>query len=294
MSLFSALKKDSRRALKGNWGKAVVVLLIPGFTQMLFLIIALAVVYVLFGNMADYTPLKFIITGGELGNGLVVEYNIIDILIFTGIFLGTSLFDLIVFSPLRLGSKQWYYKLVRGEEVIVRDVFYYYEGWRRYFKSIWFTISLGVRKAIWGIILSAIPVGIILTGTYFVYYREVFFSEPAYKIIFIAAIILGAVLMVGAIVAMIYILNKYFIAEYIIAQNGLSPRRAIKVSAEYTKRFRFSIFSLGMTFVGWSIAASVFPPLLLYVIPYLEATMGIYALYIVSKNKRERPETEII
>lgn len=62
------------------------------------------------------------------------------------LFLILGLLLLLTAAPLELGLKRWYYQLTCGRSGALWQVLYYFTGWKRYGKALWFQFQLILRK----------------------------------------------------------------------------------------------------------------------------------------------------
>lgn len=287
MRLFSMLKKNSKLALKNNWGSAILLLLIIFGVSMLLSVlqqVAISVfvsVPMLNEAITDYFKDPFnTMPDGMMLQMIAVEYIII------GVF---SVLSIVFIAPLSLGEMRWFYRLVHGERKPVSEVFHFFESLRRFGRALWYNVNIYVRTLLWSFVFFIVPGGILGVSIYFLSEEQ----EMARSSSAIAStgIFLSVVLMLLAAVFYAACVNRYAIAPYLLAEDDeITVRKAIKESIKYTKGFRFSLFWFEMSYIGWFLLCMLALPLLLYVTPYYNTAFAMYARYIVEKNRYARPD----
>ena len=289
MSLFSIIKRNSKKALSNNWGAAMAVMLIPSLASFA-LSMFIGVIAFSFMSSASFST-------GALASGGIVDLfysgntsQMIIMLVTMAVYLLISLF---VLSPLSMGATYWNLQLVKAQPKPVMSIFYFFEKFKRYRRSVWMTISIMVRQLIWSIILYAVPVsmtvGINLITTRIGSAFDA--STPAhYRVLLYMGNFLTIVVFIAAALLCLAMMNKYNLAIYFLCEDSeLTAGKAIKKSIEYTKGYRFSYLWFTLSFIGWMILTAVFFPVALYTGPYYSAAFALYSLYIIETKKREQP-----
>lgn len=286
MGLFSILKKNSKLALKGVWGRAILILLLIFGVSVLITIlheIALAVfidgpeIYDLLSDFLE-NPVAQSITP-EILEIVWVEWIIIGAM---------SLLSLLFVTPLTLGATRWFFKLVHGDRMQVVEMFHFFETMRGFGRSIWCYINIGFRAMLWAIPFFTVPYTILGVSIYFLSGGgEVSRSSSA---IASTGIFLAGILMLLVSVFYAACINRYALAPYFLAENDdVTVRRAIRDSVAYTKGFRFSLLWFDLSFIGWGLLCILVLPLLFYVTPYYYTAYAMYARYIIERNRYSEP-----
>ncbi|RPF48076.1 putative membrane protein [Hydrogenoanaerobacterium saccharovorans] len=282
MKLRTQIKQNARRALGGNWGKAICIFFVCLTIYVIFSLLQGLISLLL--NIPDFqdvlkTPSFYFDDVVNLS-----QLSIIVAAIFT-------LLSLIVNSPLTFGVKQWYYHLVGGESDDVVSIFSFFSCCRLFFKVIWHDINLIIRRLLWAIPFSIIP-GIITGTAVLMLYN----TQPTdiMRLGGIMLFMLGLLLALIAQVFFVIFTNRYFLSAYLIAENPeLTVKAAIKTSIRYTKHNKGNIFMLQLSFILWGILSLLVLPLL-YVVPYYSAANALYAKYLIERGKLHEPEDETV
>lgn len=75
---------------------------------------------------------------------------------------------------------------------------------------------------------------------------------------------------------------EYFFVPYILSENpSISAKRAIQISRNMTRGYKFDIFILGVSFIGWQLLGMLACCIgVIFVTPYIEATFAeLYAAH---------------
>lgn len=284
MSLFSTLKKNAKHALRDHWLSAIVVTLIPGLTSTLLTFFVGSGI----GLLAQRFPAFQQGQGASSGElmGLMPE----GMFLVLAVSLLFSVMILLVLIPLQLGCTHWYFQLVQGNPQPVSNIFYFFEDFKRYRRSLWLYINQGFRRGFWAAVFHCIPAGL-LSGIFFlaVQHRDAVQTTPQLGWLLVMGMLLMSLVFFLVILLYAAYMNKYFLADYlVVSDDEIKPGDAIKRSIEYTKGYRFNLLWFILSFIGWLLLASILPTLF-YSVPYLNASMALYALYLMETKKREQP-----
>lgn len=283
MSLFSIFKRNSRLALRGNWGRAILILLISAGASFLLL-----------GIQGMVT--NFFVDPMTLDPTFAMRYGFNEY--FFQRFVSASLKELLIgviflvihmllFSPLNLGVNRWFYQLVHGCGHSVAELFRYFESGGSYRRALWLEVNLTVRIYLWAIVFFAVPGA--LFGFSFV---GVVRGEAAGRVAMTVAsvgLFLACVLGILAFVFYGALVSRYQLAAYLLSENDeITVREAIRLSVAYTRGSRFSLFGFQLTFIGWMLLCVFFFPVF-YVVPYFHTALAMYGRYLIEKARQLSP-----
>ncbi len=221
------LKKNAKASLKGNYGQAILLMLL---------------------TMA--IPVSISLVGCSV-MGLDFSANGFDVVKFGSDWLILELIIYIVTSAIALGMVNFFLKISRNKEASVGDLF------------------------------SKVNLFFLYIGTSF-----------------ITGIIIGLGMILLVVPGVIATLN-YALVDYILIDNPeLGIVGSIKKSKEMMKGHRVELFVLVLSFIGWTILASLtFGLLLFWLIPYMNVTMANFYNKLrgpveeeVEEEKEEEPE----
>ena len=268
MGLSKTLKMNAKRALAGNWGKAIGIMLLAMLPGILLNIFEFALRAVLgISEYMDYnnTPNIHIDDMASVYSvSLLVSFLILAL-------------TFVIIIPLSQGELRWYYRRTGGENDGVSSIFYYFETFKQYGKAFWLNLSISLRVFGWTLLLY-LPL-IVLVGFMGMYSARYDGELPAP--VAGLGIILLIVWGIAVVIFSVAISLRYFLAPYILAENPqMKSREAVKQSVKYMKGHKGDVFVFGLSFIGWILLCVFFIPMF-YVIPYMNASHAMYARYLI-------------
>jgi uncharacterized membrane protein len=288
MGLFSMIKRNSKRALKGSWGRAVTLaLLVFGATLLLSVLQQAAIeMFVTPGTPQPFAPPPPDADFSRFAAYIFSAFPLAEWIII-GVF--TALMMLII-VPVEMGAARWFYGLVRGDKQPVSDAFYYFESGRRYGRSVWYSVNVGLRTFLWSLLFFAVPGGLLGYSAWWLSRADVTRAQSAAATI---GAFIASMLLILAAVFFSACVSRYVLAIYLLGEgDGVTVGQAIRNSVRYTRGYRFSLMWFGLSYIGWILLCFMFFPLL-YVWPYYSAGIAMYALYIIEKKRHETPEATL-
>ena len=274
-----AIKKDARRALKSVWGKAIAILIILFGVNMLFAILdkgAQSLFPMTVTASLDYLKEFFY----QLSNISIVFLIIIAMI---------AVMRWIIVVPLTIGRCEWYLGLTDGRAQPVAEIFSPF-GSKIFARSIGFKILMMLITTFYAVLFTCLPASALGYGIYTMYTVE---QTPQNSIMTIMCLILGTVLLAISLLLLFVFLQRYYLGSYLLASRyNMTPFKAIRTSVKYTKGGLWEIFMLKISFLPW-LLTSIFLFPLFFVLPYKDATLAIYARYLIESGKRgEAPFTQ--
>ena len=283
MTFFAVIKKNAKIALKGRWGAAAGIYAIV-IGALLFLSYLEQAALGMFapvhipwdsGAAIDYAQfLRMLLSMGR------AEWLI------TGV---SSLMALLLLAPLALGITRWFYVLIQEERPAVSEIFYFFEGLRRFGRAVGYTIQLGLRGFGWGMVFLSAPAGLMSICVRFL--RIETLARQSRAAASVGIVLAFGLLLLTTLLYVIY-MNKYALAAYLLCESDeISAREAFRASIRYTKGYRGIIFLFTLSFAGWYLLSPfTFLLLLLFVVPYHNAGKTVLARYLVEKNRCQEPQ----
>jgi uncharacterized membrane protein len=281
MGMFSMIKRNSKRALKGNWGKAVTLTLLVFGAVTLFAILQQAALEMFVtSRVPQAAPLPPNADFAQIA-GYVAQAIPLAEWIIIGAF---SALMVLIITPVEMGAARWFYALVHGEKQPLSEAFWYFESGRRYGRSIWFGVNLGLRGFFWSLLFFAVPGGLLGYSAYWLSREDVTRAQSAAATI---GALVASCLMLLAAVFYAACVSRYTLAVFLLGEgDDVTVGRAIRESVRYSKGFRFSLMWFELSYIGWFLLCGLFFPAL-YVWPYYSAGIAMYALYIIEKKRHE-------
>ncbi len=231
MATSKAVKMTALATLKGNWGNAVAMAMIP-FS-------ASAVSYLISS-----------ILNLPLGNFSVI------------IMLVLSVF---VCSPLWLGALHCYWRMANGCTDSVSEVFCYFADFREYKRALLFSLRMSVLL-IGGIFVLNLPAIAVDFFTSEGFYELVGIATPLWVINFnFIADILSFVAFVAAIA---YVMCLYLPAFVFVTRQDLGERSCVTEGLRIGKYSKNNFSSYVFSFLGWIFLSMLFIPVI-FTVPYM-------------------------
>ena len=250
------MKEQGRKALCGNVGAALGVLLFPVILIVLFSLLAvlLQMVFVL----PDFVR---VVTGGVKAK----------------VFIPVSVALFLLLAPIGVGCYRWFLLLARGKRLPVRQIFCRFETVACYRSTLWLVLNVELRKL--AMLLLGIAPGAVVLGASFS------LSAGLPRLLLLGTRLLGLFLTAyGAGVAFVYS-RKYFLVYYLAARKARPCRELLHESAERMRGQRLNTAVLYLHFVPALLCCMLLLPTL-YVLPYLSVTLGCQA------NRLMNPQQE--
>ncbi len=275
-------KKNAKHTLKPRWGSAIAVV-----TVGLSVTILLTVLEQLVGLFFDLMPSEEAL----LESGGLMEFyeRLFDRWQQVALYIGVSalflLLGVIVRAPVSRGVQRYFWGVTAGGPETVGTVFDFFSSFRMYLRAVIMDLLIFLRLLLQAIILF-LPCVVLIA----------FSPETGdYRVL---VLLLGYLMGIGAAVAMIPAVLRYYMAGYILVNdNEISPTGAIKKSVKMTKGTKGSYFILLLSFIGWWLLCIFVLPVM-YVLPYIEAARAHYAHFVMQqyakKNMPADGRTQII
>lgn len=298
MTLFKQIKKSAKQALKGAWGRAIILMLIPIATTMLvdsfeFALRKIAGV----PEFIDYiaTP-NFALD--DLANLSPVSFLI-------SLLVGVLLFCLSV--PLTQGILRWFFRRTSGEDDSVSEIFHYFESVGGFLKTLWLHFQIELRMLLWALLLL---VPFTAVGTAFFLMTPDWNASQQWGIILL---LIAWLILMGIFMSLIGL--RYFLAPYLLARDP-SPKagQIIRQSVKLMRGHKGRLLLFQLSFILWflpSVAAVliILPmavsdlsqilalmglmllliliqlALMFYLIPYMSMSYSIYARYLIERGE---------
>jgi len=272
MQFNAQIKKGARSALRGNWGKVTAIFFI--FVGIwLLLSSAETLVYLLCG-LDPYTD-PMMTPDNFLDN--LPAFSPVQILITAG----CSLLWLLFFVPVLGGCMRWFHGLTGGEAPELKDLFGCFTSFKRWRRSIAAALQVLVRGLIWLAAFVSLPIIVSLFFQTFPIPQ----ASPLAKFAGFGTAA-GWVLMTLAVFFYLIFLQRYTLVFYYLAANEkMTARKAVKESIRATDGRCGELFRLRLSFFWWALLCVLILPAM-FVVPYYQASVAIYARYLMEYQKR--------
>lgn len=203
-----------------------------------------------------------------------------------------SVVTLLVVTPVFAGQTQWYWSLSERAPLGVGDVFAWFGSLRMYLKSIGVAADIFIRSLLWGALTCGAPAAMIAAAYYF--FPEGSVSTQMLdsdRIVFVMLVGIGGVLLVGGIFLLCFIMMRYFLAFFLLAEDNSRPvREIVRESVRYTRGQRWELLKFCLSFILWFIQIYFILPAL-FVLPYFGSASAMYAKHIIySQRAKERAD----
>lgn len=284
MSLFSMLKRNTRLALRGCWGRAILAsAVVLGASVALSMV--QGVLLDIFAPPVSIDPVLALRYGfseyffEQFAQTSVVEWAILA---------AFALVELLLLVPLTLGVTRWNYLLVQAKDPALSEIFYFFETPGRFGRSIWLHINLLIRCLFWALLLLLLPMGILGASVGVIRMGEEAAGRTLASVASVG-VALGVLVMLLALFLFGALISRYLPASYLLCEDGdVSVRKALRESVRFSRGYRFSLLWYQLSFIGWGLlCVFVFP--MLYVVPYFNASVAMYARYIIERGRFSPP-----
>ncbi|WP_088072438.1 DUF975 family protein [Gottfriedia luciferensis] len=209
----SSIKRTAKNRLSGNWGKAILVLVIYGVIQ--------GIIHMLLNGPVNnhYTGNLFLDPTNTTETVPLGVSSVIQIV--------TTLLNAL-FS---YGLIVYFIKIIRDEEKSFSDLFYYFKSGQQFVRALLVFILVTIFTILWTILLI-VP---------------------------------------GIIKSLAYSQTGYILKDH----PEMKPLDAITLSRRMMDGYKWKLFLLGLSFIGWGILVIItFGLALFYVGPYYYATLA--------------------
>ncbi|MEG0229307.1 MAG: DUF975 family protein [Oscillospiraceae bacterium] len=275
MNIRKKIKKDGLYSLKRKWA-------FPIFMLLLFVAIYLVFAYAL--NLLNFLLLEF-----KIFNYNVVIFNTkldLNEVIFTISSYVLNFLSLLIFLPLSVGMTRWYVKNIKDENPQNKD-FYYYFNKKLFFKTFAMKFLIRIKIILWSVLFTFPGIFCLSLSNQCLYFDQTITNTASKKInniitsMQIPLIIIGIILLVLGIVAVLLVSYRYFFCDYLlIAYPDLKISKINQASIYYAKNNYMNLFKFQISFLPLLLLSLLVIPAL-FVFPYFQSSIGIYAQYII-------------
>lgn len=249
------IKGMAKRMLKGSWGVALGVMIIPILVSSGFAALRLAVAAVLDLDQAQLSQ-GFLYT---IPSARLTSYSLVNLIL--------GIAQLALSIPITFGVISWFVSLTDGHRAPLSAAFRFLDNGRRYWKTITVSLLLYLKAFLYGLLFLCVPIALglwlllQLTGGHFnpysFYYGnglDFFYYGDQYAglillvslVLFIAGIALAAVLM------------RYLPAFYLTIRNPSKPARQILAeSVDIMRGHKLEALVFFLSYLGWMILSSL-------------------------------------
>lgn len=290
MAAVAKIKAEARVYLaRGNWGKAIAVLLILCVFPVAF-VLCLEIGSLLFktdsfaelalqaSNPEDYR----ILLQNSFLSGRLTGY-----LILLGVL---SAVWLLLALPLLLGAKRWQLMAFRREDPALVELFYYFSSFRLYWRSVWCAVNLTLRKLFWFVVCFAPGSALLVFFSVFLVQKEGGRLSAASGF----GILGGLLLLAVGFIIYICLILRYFTARYAVVNEEDCPvSKAISISVRQMKGRRGIAFLLTVSFFFWGLLCFFILPLL-YVQPYFGMSCAAYSKWVLKESAGACRESRLV
>lgn len=270
------VKANAKRALKGSWGKAICIVIIVAVIITIF-----SLVEVLFYALLDLGV--YVDPSNTKGNHFDDVLNISPLAL--AITLGVCVVAFLILSPVAVGVKRWFYRVVEGERQPISMIFDDFGPVSRFFRAVGLWINLGVRIGLIALAVNLPLVAIRVVARLFNLVDFVDLNEAGLALLFLSAVLF----LLGGLLTL-FIAMRYFLVPYLyIDRPDLTQRQIFRISAACMRNRKEEVFWLFLSFIPWLLSCLLILPAL-FVAPYLMASEALYAKVFVETAKLEHPD----
>lgn len=276
MCLRKLIKINARRALRGNWSRAMAIALLVTAAGLL-----MSLAEGMLGGLLQIptfldvagTPANFL---DDLPAATPAALALVS---------GMALLCLLVLTPLGLGAMGWHYRLGGGKVEEVSSVFEFFGSAAAFFKAVLLSFNIAVRGMLWTA-LFALPASALMA---FASASAEAAGSDSELLLARGAALCAVVLGVMAAILTAIWLQRYYLAPYALIDNPTgSVREAIRRSIQATKGRRVALLWLEVTLLGWRLLGLLVVTQL-YTKPYVAMVRALYGRYLIELTERVEP-----
>jgi len=278
MRLRRLIKKNAAMALRRHWCRAAAISLI----MMIFWAVLATLEQLAMGvfNVSSYVD----VWSPELM--LDNMPNIAPIAMAVMAFIGMLSFFVIV--PLWFGAARWFYNITDGKALATIEIFEYFFSAKGYFRTLWFSFLLFIKKLFWTVIFIAPPMVMLYGGNY---WRQQA-SRNIEMLLSVGVEIFGGVLLLLLGWFWLMWMQRYLLAPYVlVADDEISARQTIKMSVCLTRGRLLEMLLLELSLLGWRMADILIVPRL-FTMPYINTVFSLYTRYLSELYVKDKAEAE--
>lgn len=268
MTLRKVIKKNAKTSLKGNWGKAILILLI-------FIGVNLVL------NLLDSAIFKAL--GYE---NMRISYNLLNSPSFQfdlratenipwgamAVSFSFSLIRLCLIAPLTLGILNWALELTDGRVKPVGSIFWAYDN-TAFGRSIWMEITIAVKVTLFAWLVMLIPALLVGFGD------GLSTAGVISDAIGTMMVLVGSLLTLACIPLVLWFSARYYIARLLLCDRYYyTVGEATRLSVRATKGRRWEIVGFILSYLPWFLLCCFVVPIL-YVLPYYRVASAMYARF---------------
>lgn len=267
-------KLNGLMSMKGYWIKSIVV----------FLILAL----LSFGISQLELAFRNILNVPLLAPNGYPNYSAASILIEVI----ATLVEIIIMSPLIIGTFEWFYNINSGIGAKIGDLFVWFGSGKMFLKSMCLSLNIFIRAFLWGILLFSLPTFLSIYGMVNLEKLGTDFSSLSVTqtqtlVLSSLATFFSFFLFLGFLLLYLLIVSKYIPAFYLfIEDKNIKTTQAVKTSIRYTKGKRWEYTKFIFSFIGWFISCVLILPII-YVFPYFFSSLTVFSKSLIysARNK---------
>ena len=191
------------------------------------------------------------------------------------IFFLSALCNIFLSTPLALGIQRWVWRLTGGADDSLRTVFYAFGAGENYRRALCFSLHYNLR--LYAVRLTFLPALFLNSKNLS---EGLTFSAPDGVESFLSAG--AALLQMAGMFLYLFLALRYFLAPYLLAgDDRLSPVEALRLSFKIMRKRVGRLLGFSLGFIGWILLCMLILPIL-YVLPLIWISSGIYARYLIS------------
>lgn len=273
MSIRPIIRKNARDSLRHHWGRAIGMLLFLICVNVLFLLLEQLFCYLLSLNIPEEPALVVDLLQGRLrltGSMAIVTLTF-------------AVVSFVLTTPLCFGMAKWYYHQVGGERPSLQILFTCFYSMKELWRSIVLRILLAVRILFWRAVFS-IPAALLFLA------RRLLAGWKSDYALFLQVGLFTLQILVSLILTVLWFvfIQRYFLAGYLfVSGSGEGLHAMIRRSVRIMKGNCRETAALLFSFFPWFLLSVLMIPLL-FVLPYLYASMAINARVLLERDTRKQ------
>lgn len=268
-------KESGRALLKGNWLRAMGIVLI---------------VFLLFMGLVELENGYRTVFGEPVLWSNNTPNTDTQSVVITIVF---SVLTILFVLPLLTGQAEWYWNLTEKEKSGIGDVFGWFGSIRLYTKSVWISVRVFVRGLLWSLLIAGIPMALLAAG---VYVEPIYGSSDTVQLLALLMIVTGCVLLLAAVLLLGLVFARYFLVYFLLVEDNTRKTGSVLREARVLSRgYRWEIFKFELSFLLWFASCFLFLGLpMLFVMPFFCSSATVLAKHVIftqrARSKAPQPK----
>lgn len=282
----SAVKRQAKTLLSGEWSRALAILCFVLFAAVSVFLVE-QICSDLLSNSQNLSSTTYVIDAGPATMAITQIFKYLTDLVATSSEYISVIFVVIWFvlaSPLLLGETMWYYYTVTSVNSKVSIAFSFYNSNKLFSRALIFKLNYLLRQALF-FVICLIPSAVVLGLSYYFWIQYTLYPSDIFETNMIMLGVGAVLFAVIGLVAYAVVMIRFLLAEYLfIEQPSQKMGEVFKTSRMYMKDNVGRVVALFVSLIPQYLSCLLLIPVL-YSYPFIKTAWAKLAYDII--NERE-------